>query len=130
STLHCAQNLERTSVTCRWHNDPHHCILDQLELLNSLQREYMFKLKEDDDACRQAYNSGTFFLFYNFSPFVQRKGKALVAPKLKTAEIKRLLQKFQKSEKMLEESMLVGCSEECTPYFALDLVTESRGLVL
>uniref|UniRef100_A0A8C5SVI1 Nudix hydrolase 13 n=1 Tax=Laticauda laticaudata TaxID=8630 RepID=A0A8C5SVI1_LATLA len=122
STLHCAQNLERTSVTCRGHNDPHHCILDQLDL-------YMFKLKEDDDACWQAYNSGTFFLFYNFSPFVQRKGKALVAPKLKTAEIKRLLQKFQKSEKMIEESVLVGCSEECTPYFALDLVTESRGLV-
>uniref|UniRef100_A0A8C5SZQ8 NAD(+) diphosphatase n=1 Tax=Laticauda laticaudata TaxID=8630 RepID=A0A8C5SZQ8_LATLA len=114
STLHCAQNLERTSVTCRGHNDPHHCILDQLDL-------YMFKLKEDDDACWQAYNSGTFFLFYNFSPFVQRKGKALVAPKLKTAEIKRLLQKFQKSEKMIEESVLVGCSEECTPYFALDL---------
>uniref|UniRef100_A0A8C5WYI5 NAD(+) diphosphatase n=1 Tax=Laticauda laticaudata TaxID=8630 RepID=A0A8C5WYI5_LATLA len=89
-------------------------------LLATLCR-YMFKLKEDDDACWQAYNSGTFFLFYNFSPFVQRKGKALVAPKLKTAEIKRLLQKFQKSEKMIEESVLVGCSEECTPYFALDL---------
>ncbi|KAK9400637.1 nucleoside diphosphate-linked moiety X motif 13 [Crotalus adamanteus] len=82
---------------------------------------YMFKLKEDDDACRQAYNSGTFFLFYNFSPFVQQKGKALLVPKLKAAEIKRLLQKFQKSEKTMEESMLVGCSEECTPYFALDL---------
>ncbi|XP_032087358.1 nucleoside diphosphate-linked moiety X motif 13 [Thamnophis elegans] len=82
---------------------------------------YTFKLKEDDDACRQAYNSGSFFLFYNFSPFVQRQGKALLAPKLKTGEIKRLLLKFRKSEKMIEESMLVGCSEQCTPYFALDL---------
>ncbi|KAM6442273.1 NAD(P)H pyrophosphatase NUDT13, mitochondrial isoform 1-T4 [Liasis olivaceus] len=90
---------------------------------------YMFKLKEDDDACQQAYNSGTFFLFYNLSPFVQQKGKALLAPKIKTAEIKRLLQKFQQKEEMIEKSMLVGCSEECTPYFALDLGSLSKSAV-
>ncbi|XP_063163546.1 NAD(P)H pyrophosphatase NUDT13, mitochondrial isoform X2 [Candoia aspera] len=90
---------------------------------------YMFKLKEDDDACRQAYNSGTFFLFYNLSPFVQQKGKALLAPKIKAAEIKRFLQKFQQNEEVIEESMLVGCSEECTPYFALDLGSLSRSAV-
>ncbi|XP_039223536.1 NAD(P)H pyrophosphatase NUDT13, mitochondrial isoform X3 [Crotalus tigris] len=109
-TLACQVGYRRTSALC-----------NRIYSTYVRRMRYMFKLKEDDDACRQAYNSGTFFLFYNFSPFVQQKGKALLVPKLKAAEIKRLLQKFQKSEKTMEESMLVGCSEECTPYFALDL---------
>ncbi|XP_061491303.1 NAD(P)H pyrophosphatase NUDT13, mitochondrial isoform X2 [Rhineura floridana] len=84
-------------------------------------KRYMFELKEDDAACRQGYNSGTFFLFYNFSPFLQHKGTMVLAPKINASEIKRILEKFRQGEERIEDSMLVGCSDECTPYFALDL---------
>ncbi|XP_077206555.1 NAD(P)H pyrophosphatase NUDT13, mitochondrial isoform X2 [Paroedura picta] len=43
---------------------------------------YLSELKEDDDACRRVYNSGSFFLFHNLSPFLQQRGKTLLAPKL------------------------------------------------
>nr|XP_056706479.1 NAD(P)H pyrophosphatase NUDT13, mitochondrial [Euleptes europaea] len=87
---------------------------------------YLSELKEDDDACRQAYNSGSFFLFHNLSPFLQRKGKMFLAPKINTPDIKRILLKFSQSERWIEDSVLVGCSEECTPYFALDLGSLER----
>ncbi|XP_077786629.1 NAD(P)H pyrophosphatase NUDT13, mitochondrial isoform X3 [Podarcis muralis] len=46
---------------------------------------YMSELKDNDDACRKASNSGTFFLFHNYSPFLQEKGNMLLAPKLNAA---------------------------------------------
>nr|XP_028585457.1 nucleoside diphosphate-linked moiety X motif 13 isoform X2 [Podarcis muralis] len=87
---------------------------------------YMSELKDNDDACRKASNSGTFFLFHNYSPFLQEKGNMLLAPKLNAAEIKRILEKFRQSEEKIEDSMLVGCSNECRPYFALDLGSLER----
>ncbi|XP_062987699.1 NAD(P)H pyrophosphatase NUDT13, mitochondrial [Elgaria multicarinata webbii] len=90
---------------------------------------YMFELKEDDDACQQAYNSGSFFLFHNLSPFVQQKGETYWAPKINAAELKRVLEKFRQSEERIEDSMLVGCSDECTPYFALDLGSLERSAI-
>ncbi|KAL7990422.1 hypothetical protein Chor_013852 [Crotalus horridus] len=72
--LACQVGYRRTSALC-----------NRIYSTYVRRMRYMFKLKEDDDACRQAYNSGTFFLFYNFSPFVQQKGKALLVPKLKAA---------------------------------------------
>ncbi|XP_077206552.1 NAD(P)H pyrophosphatase NUDT13, mitochondrial isoform X1 [Paroedura picta] len=82
---------------------------------------YLSELKEDDDACRRVYNSGSFFLFHNLSPFLQQRGKTLLAPKLNAPDMKRILMKHSQSERRIEDSVLVGCSEECTPYFALDL---------
>uniref|UniRef100_A0A8D2KSN5 NAD(+) diphosphatase n=1 Tax=Varanus komodoensis TaxID=61221 RepID=A0A8D2KSN5_VARKO len=90
---------------------------------------YMFQLKEDDNACREAYNSGDFFLFHNFCPFVQQKGKTFWTPKINTAEIKRLFGKYRESEERIEDSIVIGCSEECTPYFALDLGSLERSAI-
>ncbi|KAJ6657780.1 hypothetical protein lerEdw1_001967 [Lerista edwardsae] len=90
---------------------------------------YLLELKEDDDACRKAYNSGTFFLFYNLSPFLQQKDKMFLVPKINTAEIKRILEKFRQSEEKIEDSVLIGCSNECTPYFALDLGSLERAAI-
>ncbi|XP_015283627.1 PREDICTED: nucleoside diphosphate-linked moiety X motif 13 isoform X2 [Gekko japonicus] len=87
---------------------------------------YLSELKEDDAACSQAYNSGSFFLFHNLSPFLQQKGKMFLAPKINAPEMKRILMKLSRSERQIEDSMLVGCSEECTPYFALDLGSLER----
>lgn len=46
---------------------------------------YLSKLKEDDMLCRQAQTSGTFYIFHNFSPFLQKVGKKYLIPQLSAA---------------------------------------------
>ncbi|XP_064518193.1 NAD(P)H pyrophosphatase NUDT13, mitochondrial isoform X1 [Pseudopipra pipra] len=82
---------------------------------------YLNKLKEDDSLCRQAKTSGTFCLFHNLSPFLQKAGKKYLVPQLSAAEMRRILEKSPEAEQWMEESVLVGCSDEHIPHFALDL---------
>ncbi|KAJ7426910.1 Nucleoside diphosphate-linked moiety X motif 13 [Willisornis vidua] len=46
---------------------------------------YLNKLKEDDSLCRQAQTSGTFYLFHNLSPFLQKAGKKYLVPQFSAA---------------------------------------------
>ncbi|XP_035394794.1 NAD(P)H pyrophosphatase NUDT13, mitochondrial isoform X3 [Cygnus olor] len=46
---------------------------------------YLNELKEDDGFCRQAQTSGTFYLFHNLSPFLQKVGKKYLLPQLSAA---------------------------------------------
>ncbi|KAM6265042.1 NAD(P)H pyrophosphatase NUDT13, mitochondrial isoform 2-T2 [Spheniscus humboldti] len=46
---------------------------------------YLNELKEDDSLCRQAQTSGTFYLFHNLSPFLQKVGKKYLVPQLSAA---------------------------------------------
>lgn len=46
---------------------------------------YLNQLKEDDSLCRQAQTSGTFYLFHNLSPFLQKAGKKYLVPQLSAA---------------------------------------------
>ncbi|XP_042673646.1 NAD(P)H pyrophosphatase NUDT13, mitochondrial isoform X4 [Centrocercus urophasianus] len=46
---------------------------------------YLSKLKEDDILCRQAQTSGTFCIFHNLSPFLQKVGKKYLIPQLSAA---------------------------------------------
>uniref|UniRef100_A0A8C8RIT0 NAD(+) diphosphatase n=1 Tax=Pelusios castaneus TaxID=367368 RepID=A0A8C8RIT0_9SAUR len=82
---------------------------------------YLSELKEDDVFCKQAQNSGTFYLFHNLSPFLQKVGSKYLAPQISVAEIKMALGRFKENEKIIEDSVLIGCSDECMAYFALDL---------
>ncbi|NXC51309.1 NUD13 protein, partial [Penelope pileata] len=82
---------------------------------------YLNKLKEDDSFCRQAQTSGTFYLFHNLSPFLQKVGKKYLIPQLSAAEMKRILEKFKETEQWIEKSVLIACSDEHVPHFALDL---------
>ncbi|NXR58230.1 NUD13 protein, partial [Rhadina sibilatrix] len=82
---------------------------------------YLNQLKEDDSLCRQAQTSGTFYLFHNLSPLLQKAGKKYLVPQLSAAEMKGVLEKLQEAEQWLEESVLIGCSDEHRPRFALDL---------
>ncbi|XP_009576178.1 PREDICTED: nucleoside diphosphate-linked moiety X motif 13 [Fulmarus glacialis] len=82
---------------------------------------YLNELKEDDSLCRQAQTSGTFYLFHNLSPFLQKVGKKYLVPQLSAAEMKRILEKFKETEQRIEKSVLIGCSDEHVPHFALDL---------
>ncbi|NWU91390.1 NUD13 protein, partial [Upupa epops] len=82
---------------------------------------YLNELKEDDTLCRQAWTSGTFYLFHNFSPFLQKVGRKYLVPQLSAAEMKRILEKFRETEQRLDKSVLIGCSDKHVPHFALDL---------
>ncbi|NWI34787.1 NUD13 protein, partial [Sula dactylatra] len=90
---------------------------------------YLNELKEDDSLCRQAQTSGTFYLFHNLSPFLQKVGKKYLVPQLSAAEMKRILEKFQKTEQWIEKSVLIGCSDEHVPHFALDLGALEKSVI-
>ncbi|XP_038265964.1 NAD(P)H pyrophosphatase NUDT13, mitochondrial [Dermochelys coriacea] len=90
---------------------------------------YLFELKEDDGICRKAQNSGTFYLFHNLSPFLKKVGSKYLAPQISVAEMKSMLGKFKQSEQMIEDSVLIGCSEECMAYFALDLGSLEKSVI-
>ncbi|NWY52298.1 NUD13 protein, partial [Chionis minor] len=90
---------------------------------------YLNELKEDDSLCRQAQTSGTFYLFHNLSPFLQKVGKKYLVPQLSAAEMKRILEKFKETEQWIEKSVLIGCSEEHVPHFALDLGTLEKSVI-
>lgn len=51
---------------------------------------YLNQLKEDDSLCRQAQTSGTFYLFHNLSPFLQKVGKKYLVPQLSAAGKKEI----------------------------------------
>ncbi|NWS75473.1 NUD13 protein, partial [Crotophaga sulcirostris] len=97
------------SLTCRLHST------------YVRKMRYLNELKEDDSLCRQAQTSGTFYLFHNLSPFLQKAGMKYLVPQLSAAEIKRILEKFKETGQCIEKSVLIGCSDEHVPHFALDL---------
>ncbi|NXA28810.1 NUD13 protein, partial [Ibidorhyncha struthersii] len=90
---------------------------------------YLNELKEDDSLCRQAQTSGTFYLFHNLSPFLQKAGKKYLVPQLGAAEMKRILEKFKETEQWIEKSVLIGCSDEHVPHFALDLGALEKSVI-
>ncbi|XP_065527159.1 NAD(P)H pyrophosphatase NUDT13, mitochondrial [Lathamus discolor] len=90
---------------------------------------YLNELKEDDSLCRQAQTSGTFYLFHNLSPFLQKVGEKYFVPQLSAAEIKRILEKFKETEQWIEKSVLIGCSDEHIPHFALDLGALEKSVI-
>ncbi|KAM6130200.1 NAD(P)H pyrophosphatase NUDT13, mitochondrial [Phoenicopterus ruber ruber] len=90
---------------------------------------YLNELKEDDSLCRQAQTSGTFYLFHNLSPFLQKAGKKYLVPQLSAAEMKRILEKFKETEQWIEKSVLIGCSDEHVPQFALDLGALEKSVI-
>ncbi|XP_061303150.1 NAD(P)H pyrophosphatase NUDT13, mitochondrial isoform X2 [Pezoporus flaviventris] len=46
---------------------------------------YLNELKEDDSLCREAQTAGTFYLFHNLSPFLQKVGEKYFVPQLSAA---------------------------------------------
>lgn len=42
---------------------------------------YLFELKEDDDACKKAQQTGAFYLFHSLAPLLQKSGHQYQAPR-------------------------------------------------
>ncbi|XP_045437694.1 NAD(P)H pyrophosphatase NUDT13, mitochondrial isoform X2 [Pipistrellus kuhlii] len=82
---------------------------------------YLFELKEDDDACRKAHQTGAFYLFHNLAPLLQPSEHQHLPPQLCLLELEKLLGKFGQDTQRIEDSVLIGCSEQQEAWFALDL---------
>ncbi|XP_076981074.1 NAD(P)H pyrophosphatase NUDT13, mitochondrial isoform X3 [Tamandua tetradactyla] len=82
---------------------------------------YLFELKEDDDACKIAQHTGAFYLFHSLAPLLQKSEHQYLAPQHSLLELERLLGKFGQDTQRIEDSVLIGCSEQHEAWFALDL---------
>ncbi|XP_015107299.2 NAD(P)H pyrophosphatase NUDT13, mitochondrial isoform X1 [Vicugna pacos] len=90
---------------------------------------YLFELKEDDDACKKAQQTGAFYLFHNLAPLLQKSGHQYLAPQHSLLELERLLGKFGQDSQRIEDSVLIGCSEQQEAWFALDLGLNSSSSI-
>ncbi|XP_004383296.1 NAD(P)H pyrophosphatase NUDT13, mitochondrial [Trichechus manatus latirostris] len=84
---------------------------------------YIFELKEDDDACKKAQRTGAFYLFHSLAPLIQKSEHhhQYLAPRYSLLELERLLDKFGQDTQKIEDSVLIGCSEQQEAWFAVDL---------
>ncbi|XP_075805604.1 NAD(P)H pyrophosphatase NUDT13, mitochondrial isoform X3 [Microtus pennsylvanicus] len=90
---------------------------------------YLFELKEDDEACRKARQTGVFYLFHDLAPLLQTSGRQYLVPRLSRAELERLLGKFGQDSQRIEDSVLIGCSNQREAWFALDLGLSSASSI-
>lgn len=44
------------------------------------KHRYLFELKEDDDACKKAQQTGAFYLFHNLAPLLQKSEHQYLLP--------------------------------------------------
>nr|XP_019601435.1 PREDICTED: nucleoside diphosphate-linked moiety X motif 13 isoform X1 [Rhinolophus sinicus] len=86
---------------------------------------YLFELKEDNDACKKAQQTGAFYLFHGLAPLLQKSEHQYLAPKYNLSELERLLGKFGQDAQRIEDSVLIGCSEQQEAWFALNLNSSS-----
>ncbi|NWU16906.1 NUD13 protein, partial [Cephalopterus ornatus] len=117
AAVYQALHRRASSLLCRFHST------------YVRKMRYLNKLKEDDSLCRQAQTSGNFYLFHNLSPFLQKAGKKYLVPQLSAAEMRRILAKFPEAEQWMEKSVLIGCSDEHIPHFALDLGALEKSVI-
>ncbi|KAF6110415.1 nudix hydrolase 13 [Phyllostomus discolor] len=82
---------------------------------------YLFELKEDDDACKKAQQTGAFYLFHNLAPLLQKSEHQYLLPQYSLVELEKLLGKLGQDTQRIEDSVLIGCSEQHEAWFALDL---------
>ncbi|XP_069836617.1 NAD(P)H pyrophosphatase NUDT13, mitochondrial isoform X1 [Dendropsophus ebraccatus] len=85
------------------------------------QARFLFELKENDETCRQALRSGSFYLFHNFSPLVRKSGSSFYAPAVTGPDLLQVLSSYGKDKINLEDSVLVSCTDSSIAQFAVDL---------
>ncbi|NXQ91374.1 NUD13 protein, partial [Nyctibius grandis] len=117
AAIHQAVYRRASSLFCRLHST------------YVRKMRYLNELKEDNSLCRQAQTSGTFYLFHNLAPLLQQVGQKYLVPHLSAAEMKRILEKFKETEQWIEKSVLIGCSDEHIPRFALDLGALEKSVI-
>ncbi|KAM9837344.1 NAD(P)H pyrophosphatase NUDT13, mitochondrial [Aulostomus maculatus] len=83
---------------------------------------YVNSLKEDDEACVTAMQTGRIFLFHRLAPLLQRTQQGTFRPIcLPCPVVRSLLDHLGADSSLLKESVLIGCSEQKQAQFCLDV---------
>ncbi|KAJ8284788.1 hypothetical protein COCON_G00036380 [Conger conger] len=83
---------------------------------------YLMRLKEDDEACRRALQSGNVLLYHKLAPLLRQQQKGIYQLKvLQATDVKGILGKLGKDEQLLNTSVLIGCSDGDIAQFSLDV---------
>ncbi|XP_016349160.1 NAD(P)H pyrophosphatase NUDT13, mitochondrial isoform X2 [Sinocyclocheilus anshuiensis] len=83
---------------------------------------YLKRLKEDDEACREALKSGNFLLYHKLSPLLRKTSNGIYTlASLKTSDLEHILEKVGKDKHFVNESFLLGCTDKGEPQFSLEV---------
>ncbi|XP_056285061.1 nucleoside diphosphate-linked moiety X motif 13 isoform X2 [Pseudoliparis swirei] len=83
---------------------------------------YVSRLKEDDSACAAALQNAHMFLFHRLDPLLQRCQQGTFSPvTLRTTDVQLILERLGSNRTLLQESVLIGSSEQNQLQFCLDL---------
>ncbi|KAM9561573.1 NAD(P)H pyrophosphatase NUDT13, mitochondrial isoform 2-T5 [Salvelinus alpinus] len=83
---------------------------------------HLNKIKEEDEACRAALQSGNIFLYHKLAPLLQRTDSGIYQlPALQTKDVEEILEKLGEDKEMVKESILINCTEQNEAQFSFDV---------
>lgn len=83
---------------------------------------FLNSLKEDDEACGKALSDSDLMLFHGLRPLLKTASDgSLSSVSLPATDVSSLLQRLGADSTLLQESVLIGCSEQGHAHFCLDL---------
>ncbi|KAK7122958.1 hypothetical protein R3I94_019923 [Phoxinus phoxinus] len=83
---------------------------------------YLMRLREDDEACREALRSGNFLLYHKLAPLLQKTNSGVYKLAcLKASDLEHILEKVGKDKRFVNESFLLGCTDKSEPQFSLEV---------
>uniref|UniRef100_W5LGJ2 NAD(+) diphosphatase n=1 Tax=Astyanax mexicanus TaxID=7994 RepID=W5LGJ2_ASTMX len=93
-----------------------------------VSRIYLMKLKEDDDACREALRSGNLMLFHKLAPLVRRNKHGVCQSPRITTPVEQILEKLGQDKQLVNEAVLMSSTESNEPQFCLDVDLQQNGM--
>ncbi|XP_048843904.1 nucleoside diphosphate-linked moiety X motif 13 isoform X1 [Brienomyrus brachyistius] len=91
---------------------------------------YLMNLKEDDELCRRALQSGTVLLYHKLTPLLQRTERGgYKLPVFQVPVVNGMLEKLGKDAQVINSSILIGCSDSLVAQFCLDVAELEQSAV-
>ncbi|KAL0984156.1 hypothetical protein UPYG_G00137810 [Umbra pygmaea] len=83
---------------------------------------YLNRIKEDDEVCQTALQSGDIFLFHKLAPLLQQTGSGIYQfPALQAEDVKGILENLGEDKEMMKDSVLINCTKQNKAQFCLDV---------
>ncbi|KAM9700134.1 NAD(P)H pyrophosphatase NUDT13, mitochondrial isoform 10-T10 [Menidia menidia] len=82
---------------------------------------FLDRLKRDDGACLEALRDGSVLLFHRLRPLLRAEGGAVRPVAMATPELQSVLLRSGSDGSLLNESVLIGCSQQNQAQFCLDV---------
>ncbi|KAM4624638.1 NAD(P)H pyrophosphatase NUDT13, mitochondrial isoform 1-T2 [Polymixia lowei] len=92
---------------------------------------YLNKLKENDEACLAALQTGNIFLYHRLAPLLHQTDHQGIfkLPAMQPKDVEGMLKRLGKDKSMVKESVLINCTEENQAQFCLDVGELDQGTV-